>query len=75
MTQGDLEKERHDMKRRINSLSDKLTTVEEEKRIERLVHQQKEAGLSSTVPERFLNKMKVNCLVCCFALMMPVIVI
>ncbi|KAK9719890.1 Pericentrin-AKAP-450 domain of centrosomal targeting protein [Popillia japonica] len=55
---GDLEKERHDMKRRINSLSDKLTTVEEEKRIERLVHQQKEAGLSSTVPERFLNKMK-----------------
>ncbi|GJQ85464.1 hypothetical protein Trydic_g23887 [Trypoxylus dichotomus] len=55
---GELEKERQDMKKQLHSMSDKLEEVEKERQMERLAHQHKDAGLSSTVPDRLLNKMK-----------------
>lgn len=56
----ELERERHDMKARIRSLSNKIEEMEEEKKINKLAAQQREASLSATVPEKLLNKMKVN---------------
>lgn len=55
-----MEKERHEMKKKLHSIANKMAEREEERRIEKLAYQQKDASLSSTVPDRFLNKMKVN---------------
>lgn len=47
------------MKVKLNNLNEKITVISDEKRMVELAQQERDAQLNSTVPDKFVRRMKV----------------